>query len=257
MPRGSGERWADDYERGRPGWPDEVTGVASLEPSATVLELAAGTGKLTRLLATRFERVVAVEPADPMRRRLAALCPGAETLAGSAEEIPVANATADAVFVAEAFHHFDVEHALREISRVLRPRGALVLMWNMPAGPWKPSIAAVEEMLDERIDRLGALSYDPLDLGGTLYTSRNWSLPFATSAFGTLHEVRFPNPQTVDREGLIAFLASMGWIADLPDPERLPLLSQIKSRLGHDQYRRVWATHVHWTRLSAPSTTAS
>jgi ubiquinone/menaquinone biosynthesis C-methylase UbiE len=222
-----------------------------------VLELAAGTGKLTRLLVTRFERVVAVEPAEPMRRRLARVCPGAEALAGSAEEIPVADASVDAVFVAEAFHHFDVEHALQEIARVLRPRGALVLMWNIPAGPWEPSIAAVEEMLDERINRLGALSYDPLDLGGTQYTSRRWSLPFAASAFEELEEARFANPQTVDREGLVAFLASMAWIADLPDPERQSLLAQIRSRLTHDQYRRVWDTHVHWTRLAARERTVS
>jgi predicted methyltransferase len=71
MPAGSGDRWADDYERGRPGWPPEVVDVPGLAPSASVLDLGAGTGKLTRLLVGTFDRVVAVEPADAMRRVLA------------------------------------------------------------------------------------------------------------------------------------------------------------------------------------------
>ncbi len=141
MPAGSGDGWADAYERGRPGWPAAVIGIAHLPPSATVLDLGAGTGKLTRLLASRFERVVAVEPADTMRRLLAQLCPRAEALAGTAQEIPLADASVEAVFAAEAFHWFDDERALAEIVRVLRPRGALVLTWNLPAGRWEPPIA--------------------------------------------------------------------------------------------------------------------
>jgi ubiquinone/menaquinone biosynthesis C-methylase UbiE len=107
-----------------------------------VLEVGAGTAKLTRLLIPRFDRVLAVEPAEEMRRLLVATCPEAELLVGSAEQLALADACVDAVFAAEAFHKFDDAHALAEFARVLRPRGTLVLMWNVPAGPTKPSIAA-------------------------------------------------------------------------------------------------------------------
>ena len=250
MPSGSLDRWPEDYERGRPGWPPEVVDVPGLPPTATVLELGAGTGKLTRLLALTFDRVIAVEPADAMRRLLVTHCPEAEALAGSAEEIAVEDASVDAVFAAEAFHRFDGERALAEIARVLRPRGVLVLLWNLPAGPTEPSIAAAERFLQERApgDR-AELGYDPVDLNTTRYESGAWREPFAASPFEELQEARLSNPQTVDRDGLVAFFASMGWIGDLPDAERLPLLDAVRSLLGAGEYRRQWATNVHWTRL--------
>jgi SAM-dependent methyltransferase len=251
MPVGSLDRWPEDYERGRPGWPPEVVDIPGLPSAATVLELGAGTGKLTRLLVSAFGRVVAVEPAEAMGRLLVSLCPEAEALAGSAEEIPLANASVDAVFAAEAFHRFDGERALAEIARVLRPEGVLVLMWNLPAGPTEPSIAAVEQLLHRRGPRRAEVGYDPLDLNTTRYASGEWRLPFAESPFEELQETRLPNPQTVDRDGLVAFFASMGWIADLPDADRLPLLDEVRSLLPAAEHRRPWETHVHWTRLAA------
>jgi SAM-dependent methyltransferase len=243
MPRGSGDRWPADYDQGRPGWPPEVADLPGLPPTATVLELAAGTGKLTCILAATFARVVALEPSDAMRRLLVRNCPDVETIAASAESIPLPNASVDAVFVAEAFTHFDVQSAVVEIARVLRADGPVVLMWNQPSGPWEPSIAVVEALLEERIDRLGSLTYDPLDLGGAQYASGAWKAPFPQE----LREARFANEQTVDRDGLVAFLASMGWIADLPDVERFPLLDQIRSLLTANEYRRTWETQVFWT----------
>ncbi len=109
--------------------------VSALPSSATVLELGAGTGKLTRLLVSKFEHVLAVEPEQAMRRLLEVQCPRAETLDANAEEILVADASVDAIFAAEAFHRFDGGRAVAEITRVLRPRGAVVLMWNVPAEP--------------------------------------------------------------------------------------------------------------------------
>jgi SAM-dependent methyltransferase len=251
MPAGSLDHWPEDYERGRPGWPPGVVDLPGLPSTAAVLDLGAGTGKLTRLLATRFGRLMAVEPAEAMRRSLVALCPEAETLTGTAQEIPLTNGSVDAVFAAEAFHWFDDALALAEIARVLRPRGALVLMWNLPAGPWEPSIANVEQLLHERGPKPGEVSYDPLDLAGPGVASGEWRLAFADSPFEPLQEARLPNAQTLDRDGLVAFFASMGWFADLRDEDRLPLRDEVKSLLAAAEYRRLWETQVHWTRLAA------
>ena len=249
MPAGSLDRWPEDYERGRPGWPSEVVDIPGLPSAATVLDLGAGTGKLTRLLAPTFGRVVAVEPAEEMRRLLVPLCPGVEVLAGSAEEIPLADASVHAVFAAEAFHWFYSDRGLAEIARVLRPRGTLVVMWNLPAGPTEPSIAAVEQLLAELGPTKEELGVDPLDLNTTRYASGEWRLAVAESPFEELQATRLPNSQTLDRDGLVAFFASMGWIADLPDGDRLALLDEVRSLLAADEYRRLWETHVYWTRL--------
>jgi SAM-dependent methyltransferase len=253
MPTGSGDRWPRDYERGRPGWPSEVVDVPGLPPTATVLELGAGTGKLTRLLVRTFERVVAVEPAEPMRRLLAAFCPEAEALEGAAEEIPLEDGSVDGAFVAEAFHRFDHRQAVAELARVLRPGGALVLLWNLPAGPTEPSIAEAERFLAARAPGGRAeLGYDPLDLNTIVYESGAWRAAFAGSPFEPLREARLPNPQTVDRDELVAFFASMGWLADLPDAERLTVLGELRSRLADAEYLRLWETHIHWARLTEP-----
>jgi hypothetical protein len=123
-------------------------------------------------------------------------------------------------------------------------------MWNLPAGPTEPSIAAVEQFLQQRGPDRAELGVDPLDLNTTRYASGKWRLEFADSPFETLQETRLANPQILDRDGLVAFYASMGWIGDLPDRERLPLLDEVRSLLTATEYRRPWETHVHWTRLA-------
>ena len=118
------------YERGRPGYPRAAVDFLArlrLGPGRTVVDLAAGTGKLTRLLLATGAEVVAVEPVAEMR---AALPAGARTVDGTAEAMPLTTASADAVAVAQAFHWFDGDAALAEIHRVLRPGGALALVWN-------------------------------------------------------------------------------------------------------------------------------
>ena len=122
-------RSADAYERARPGYPaDAVEYVVSQLPAgARVLDLAAGTGKLTRPLMAAGLDVVAVEPVAEMR---AALPDSVESHDGTAQAIPVAGGSVDAVTVAQAFHWFAEAAALREIHRVLRPRGLLALVWN-------------------------------------------------------------------------------------------------------------------------------
>src|SRR5215831_9165384 len=110
-------RWHDDYVRGRPGYPPDVVRLPGLARTAVVLELGAGTGKLTTRLADEFVRIVAVEPDPEMRRRFGATGPRATLIAATAEHIPLADRSVDGVFVAEAFHWFAHERALDEIAR--------------------------------------------------------------------------------------------------------------------------------------------
>jgi ubiquinone/menaquinone biosynthesis C-methylase UbiE len=118
---------ADHYERARPGWPSAAVELAAaglgLRSESTVVDLAAGTGKLTRELVGHFARVVAVEPLAEMRRELEATVAGVDALEGTATDIPLGDASADAVFVADAFHWFATADALAEIARVVRPGG--------------------------------------------------------------------------------------------------------------------------------------
>lgn len=125
---------ADAYERGRPSYPTlAIANLAhdlGLSPASTALDLGAGTGKLTRLLLAHAGRIVAVEPSHAMLAVLREQLPGVDARAGSAEAIPLANDSVDAVLVGEAFHWFRAEHACREITRVLLPGGGLALLWN-------------------------------------------------------------------------------------------------------------------------------
>ncbi len=127
-------RGAGAYERGRPSYPPEaVSWLAEqlgMAPGRRVLDLAAGTGKLTRLLVATGASLIAVEPVAEMRSALAELAPGVDVRAGTAEAIPLPDASVDAVAVAQAFHWFASEQALAEIARVLIPTGRLGLVWN-------------------------------------------------------------------------------------------------------------------------------
>jgi SAM-dependent methyltransferase len=122
----------ENYERYRPGFPEAA--VSWLLPSAvsTVLDLGAGTGKLTRLLVGRAAEIIAVDPSDRMLRQLRAICPTVDARIGAAEDIPAGEASVDVVTVAQAFHWFDREAACAQIRRVLRPGGVLALVSNVP-----------------------------------------------------------------------------------------------------------------------------
>jgi SAM-dependent methyltransferase len=126
---------AGAYEASRPSYPAEavahIVGHGGIGPGTRVLDLAAGTGKLTRLLVPTGAEVVAVEPVAGMRDRLTALLPGIEVHDGAAEALPLADGSVDAVTVAQAFHWFDAPVALAELRRVLRPGGHLFLVWNV------------------------------------------------------------------------------------------------------------------------------
>jgi SAM-dependent methyltransferase len=123
---------ADDYDRFRPGPPEEAV-TWLLPPGAVdVLELGAGTGGLTRRLVERVDHVRAVEPDDRMRSVLADRVPQAEVVAGQAEHIPAVDASVDLVIMSSAWHWVDEPRAVPEVARVLRPGGRLSLLWSGP-----------------------------------------------------------------------------------------------------------------------------
>src|SRR3989442_11822704 len=131
------ERAAAAYERGRPGYPqaaiDWMVERLRITPGSTVVDLGAGTGKFSRMLHAAGARVIALEPVAAMRAELATAVPGVEVLDGTAEAIPCADASADAVTAAQAFHRFAGQAALSGIPRVLRPAGGLGLILTPPA----------------------------------------------------------------------------------------------------------------------------
>lgn len=241
--------WHDDYERGRPGWPVEAVSVGGVPESATVLELGAGTGKLTRLLIERFDRVVAVEPDRGMLAVLRQACPDADIRHGNAEAIPVETGSVDAVYAAESFHWFDGAHAIPEVERVLRPRGVLVMMWNVPGGPTEPSTAEAERLLTEAAPPRDELGHDPVDLNTTRFSSMAWREPLAGSRFEQLQELRIANPHRLDRAALLAFFASMAWFGELAESRRRQLLERVRTLLTADEYTQSWETRLFWTRL--------
>jgi SAM-dependent methyltransferase len=138
---------ADVYERARPGYPEDVVDWLverlDLRPGRTVLDLGAGTGKLTRALVPTGARVLALEPGDEMRARLATVVPEAEPIAAGAESIPLPDGSVDGATAGQSFHWFRLEEAVPEVHRVLRPGGGLALVWNErdPTDPLQGELA--------------------------------------------------------------------------------------------------------------------
>jgi ubiquinone/menaquinone biosynthesis C-methylase UbiE len=199
---------AEAYERGRPGWPaDTVAALLERWGAQQVVDLAAGTGKLTRVLVAHAD-VIAIEPVDGMRAVLARQVTDARVMSGTAEAIPLPDASVDAVFVAEAFHWFDLDRAPAEIARVLRPGGHLAVLFNRLDG----DEADWMKELFEVVTRYGLPSRQT---PGKV----KWREALEAQ-FGQLKVEEGRHEQTVDREQLIAQLASFSWIGGLP-PDQL------------------------------------
>jgi SAM-dependent methyltransferase len=243
-------RVAAEYDRGRLDWPlevvDQATRELALGPDADVVDLAAGTGKLTRRLRDRFTRVVAVEPDAAMRALLERSTPGVAAYSGTAEEIPLPDASADAVFVADAFHWFEGGAALREIARVLRPAGALVLLWN----DWRGR--HFEPPLPETVvDRLRGVYVRADYPRGSRYLSGEWQEAFAGSPFAPLQHQKFEHDVVLSTEDVVLLWLSVSSVASLPDAERDELATELRSVLA-GTYRLPLTTDLYWTRIGQP-----
>jgi SAM-dependent methyltransferase len=225
------------YDRVRPDYSQESLDRAqealALDASAHVLDLAAGTGRLTHELAKRFARVVAVEPDDAMRAFIA----HPEVLAGTAEEIPLPDSSVDAVFVGEAFHWFDAERAVPELERVLRPRGGVALFSNLWWDTEPPLPDAALELL--RV---------PFVASGRAEAVETWPDVFARSAFEPLRHEEFVWQLPVTADRLLEMYATTSSIASLPEHERDALLEQVRPLIA-ERYTLPIKVELTWTRL--------
>jgi SAM-dependent methyltransferase len=224
-PEKSFDRVAEEYERLRPDYPDAVLDLLPLPDDATVLDVGAGTGKLTCVLARRYATVIAVEPLDGMRAVLERVVPGVESLPGSAESVPLGDASVDGVFAGQAFHWFDHERAIPELARVLRPGGVLALVWNSPdeSRP-SPLPAAFAEFRDGlHAEAMKRFEEAP-----------SWSELVRRGPFGEVHEGAVAHDHVLDRAGAVDTLGTTSWIASRPDEERAALRARFLELLPEE-----------------------
>jgi len=221
-------RVAAVYERGRPPYPAAALDWLLPERATRIVDVGAGTGKLTRQIHDRGVEVTAVEPAGGMRAELSRVLPGVPVLAGTAEDLPLPDHSADAVLCAQAWHWVDAERAVPEIARVLTPGGRLGLLWNLR---------------DEREDwvrRLGEIINSPeaprrTDLGAPFG-------PVETREFGWTHEI--------DLDRLLDLVASRSYVILLGDDDRAAVLDQVReltvthpALVGRDTFALPYLTH--------------
>jgi ubiquinone/menaquinone biosynthesis C-methylase UbiE len=228
-------RVADEYERGRPGYPREaIQWLLGNEP-LEVLDLGAGTGKLSGALLDAGHHVIAVEPLDEMRAILTSRLPQVCALEGTAEQLPLADASVDAVAVGAAFHWFDQTLALAEISRVLRTPGVLGLLGNSfdTATPWVADVRAI--LGPPAIERRG-----------------HWpSAKELNERFTQVEQHEFPHAQEIDRASLRDLASSRSSLAIMSQSERETVLAkldllweQTPALAGHEQVLLTWRTRV-------------
>ena len=219
---------AEDYERGRTGWPPAI--IDELE-GEVALDLAAGTGKLARLLLERFARVAAVEPSPAMRAVGERVVPEAEWLAGTAEAIPLPDASVDAVTVGEAFHWFDSAAAAAEVARVLRPGGSLLVVFNTWDAHYEPPLPSEAlSAVSEVADRTGPTGSPKVESG-------EWRLGLRAAPFSELRYREVPHVDDADRDAVIAYYLSISSVAARPQHERDKLRDTLRRLIPARRYR--------------------
>jgi len=238
-------RTADSYVRGRPDYPpaalEWLKADLGLAPGKTALELGAGTGKFTRLLAETGAAVTAVEPVGAMLDELRRALPAVATLQATAQRIPAPDASADAVVCAQAFHWFASTAALAEIRRVLKHGGMLGLIWNVR----DQSVGWVAELT-----RIMA----PYEGDAPRYDHGEWRRVFPAKGFREFHERTFVHSHIGPAEQVIVErVASVSFIAALPGETRATVLGDVRSLIGStselagkEEVRMPYITQAYW-----------
>lgn len=212
---------AATYVQGRPDYPRQLIGwlgeALGVEPQSTVIDLGAGTGKFTRLLSTLTPALIAVEPIAAMAAQLTRSLPDVRLVEGTAESIPLGDATADAVVCAQAFHWFATQAALAQIHRVLKPGGRLGLVWNVR---------------DESVDWVAAITaiITPYEGDTPRFHTGRWREAFTGKYFSAPELTCFPyqhvgSPQEVIMDRFL----SVSFIAALPDAEKAKVRAQLQA----------------------------
>lgn len=223
-------REALSYGRGRPDYPQQLLAwlqqALQLGPGKSAVDLGAGTGKFTRLLLQTGAGVVAIEPVDAMRVQLLQNFPGITALAATAQAMPLADASVDAVVCAQAFHWFASPEALREIGRVLKPGGRLGLIWNVR---------------DESADWVAELTriMAPYEGDTPRFHSGEWRRLFPNELFSELSETTLPYQHVGSAQAVIFDrVLSVSFIAALAADERERVTQRLAALIAsHPQLR--------------------
>ncbi len=228
---------AEAYERGRREYAPAVIGALAAElglaHGARVLDLAAGTGKLTRALLAQGFDVVAVEPLGPFRDVLVESIGAERVRDGVAEAIPLADGAVDAVTVADAFHWFDQAQALSEVRRVLRPGGGLALLSTVPdwtGCSWAHEVGALMQRLRPEHPHFDGPPWQE--------TVR------AAGGFAAPREIRVTTSQPAQPERMVDYLSSMSWVAAMPDAQRADTLAQVAALVDAGETPAELPVHV-------------
>jgi SAM-dependent methyltransferase len=236
--RGFGQG-AAAYERGRPGYPEAAVRWLgerlALGSGRTVIDVGAGTGKLTRELVASGAEVVAVEPVAAMRAVLEHVLASVRVVEGTAERLPVEDRSADAIAVAQAFHWFDVPRSLAEFHRALRPGGRFALIWN-------------RRRLEQPLHREISAIIEPYRRDTPSHQQGEWRAPLAASRrFTAAGEMEVPYEQALDVEGVVDRVGSTSFIGALPDRDREDVLGRIRSLASGwpEPLRLGYATEVY------------
>jgi SAM-dependent methyltransferase len=247
---------ADDYQRARPSWPREAPEAAfahwGLDPTGgLVVDVAAGTGRLTSVLAQICPRLLAVEPVENMRAHIR----GADAVAGTAEQLPLRDGEAQAIFSGEAFHWFDRPAALAEFARVLSPGGGVAIMWNtaprLEPLAWQQAVGRLcaalptnpTQRMPPGINSVVAPYRNPADA--------DWRSGPEWDAFEPVVHREFFHAQALDRPGIVALVSSWSFVGVMEPEARQELLARVEEVLiehsveTHEQH---WRCDMYVTR---------